>query len=189
MAATDGTRAAANAGLDAAIPAISADGSLFSIGKLEAHRLGQKHLAVSVFVFAGERLLIQQRADGKYHSGGLWANTCCTHPHWNESPADCARRRMMEELGFELPLTARAVVDYEADVGKGLTENERVHIFRGDLARPIEISGFNRDEVQAVSWIGEHELRLAVVADPSRFTPWLRIYLDRWSELALRPAA
>jgi isopentenyl-diphosphate delta-isomerase len=189
LGARDSTNAVEAASLDAAIPAIAADGSLFPIGKLEAHRLRQKHLAVSVFVFAGERLLIQQRADGKYHSGGLWANTCCTHPHWNESPADCASRRMVEELGFAVPLTARAVVDYEADVGKGLTENERVHVFRGDLSRPISVSGFNRAEVQAVSWIGERELRLAVAADPSRFTPWLRIYLDRWSELALRPAA
>ena len=174
---------------DPAIPAIAGDGSLFAIGKLEAHRRGQKHLAVSVFVFAGERLLIQQRADGKYHSVGLWANSCCTHPHWAESTADCARRRLYEELGLSLALQPRAVVDYHVDVGGGLIENERVHIFRGDLTTPIDVSQFNRDEVQAVAWVGEQELRRTVAAEPARFTPWLRIYLDRWSELALRPAA
>lgn len=171
------------------IPAIASDGSLFAMGKLKAHRLGQKHLAVSVFLFAGERLLIQQRADGKYHSGGLWANTCCTHPHWGEPVSECARRRLSEELGLVSTLHPCAVVDYRADVGGGLVENERVHVFRGDMAAPIDVTGFNRDEVQAVAWVGEDELRGAVAAYPARFTPWLRIYLDRWSELALRSAA
>jgi len=175
--------------VDPAIPAIAADGSLFPMGKLEAHRMGQKHLAVSVFLFAGDQMLIQQRADGKYHSGGLWANSCCTHPHWGESAADCARRRLFEELGMNVDLRPSAVVDYHADVGRGLTENERVHVFVGDLATTEGVFGFNRDEVQAVAWIDEHALRKEVAAHPERFTPWLRIYLDRWSELSLRPAA
>jgi isopentenyl-diphosphate delta-isomerase len=171
------------------IPAIAGDGSLFPIGKLQAHRIGQLHLAVSVFVFAGSRLLIQQRADGKYHSGGLWANTCCTHPHWGESASDCARRRLFEELGIRVLLHPGAVLQYHADVGGGLIENERVQTFRGDVALPLDVAGFNRDEVQSVAWVDEDDLRRAVAADPARFTPWLRIYLDRWSELALRPAA
>jgi len=175
--------------VDPAIPAIAVDGSLFPMGKLEAHRLGQKHLAVSVFLFAGDRMLIQQRADGKYHSGGLWANSCCTHPHWGESTADCARRRLFEELGMNADLRPSAVVDYYADVGRGLTENERVHVFVGDLAEAREVVDFNRDEVQAVAWLDECTLRKDVAACPGRFTPWLRIYLDRWSELSLRPAA
>ncbi len=171
---------------DPAIPAIASDGSLFAIGKLNAHLSGQKHLAVSVFVFAGDRLLIQQRAEGKYHSGGLWANTCCTHPHWNENVAECARRRLFQELGMTLPLHSRGIVDYRADVGSGLVENERVHIFRGDLPAPIEVVDFNLSEVQAVAWVGEKELRRMVASNPGLYTPWLRIYLDRWSELALR---
>lgn len=174
---------------DPAIPGIAVDGTLFAIGKLDAHRRGQKHLAVSVFVFAGDKLLIQQRADGKYHSGGLWANSCCTHPHWNETASDCARRRLFEELGITLPLHGRAVVDYYAEVGNGLVENERVHIFRGDLAEPIEVADFNRAEVQAVAWVGMSELRRKVTGEPGRYSPWLRIYLERWDELALRPAA
>lgn len=171
------------------IPAIADDGSLFPIGKLEAHRRGQRHLAVSVFLFAGERLLIQQRADGKYHCGGLWANTCCTHPHWGESTADCARRRLFEEVGLSVPVVPRAIVDYRADVGNGLVENERVHVFRGEVAAPFDVTDFNRDEVQDVAWIAEPALRRRVVEQPELFTPWIRIYLERWSELALRPAA
>lgn len=178
-----------NRNSDPSIPAIAEDGSLFAVGKFEAHRRGQLHLAVSVFVFAGDSLLIQQRADGKYHSGGLWANSCCTHPHWKESTADCARRRLFEELGLSLALHPRAVVDYRADVGNGLVENERVHVFRGDLAAPVDLTAFNHDEVRAVAWIDETALRADVAAHPARYTPWLRIYLDRWSELALRPAA
>lgn len=171
------------------IPAIADDGSLFPIGKLDAHRRGQRHLAISVFVFAGDQLLIQKRAAGKYHCGGLWANTCCTHPHWGESPADCARRRLFEEIGLVLELQPRAVVDYQADVGNGLIENERVQVFRGDVAAPFDVSGFNREEVEDVAWVDQQTLRQQALQNPDHFTPWIRIYLERWNELALRPAA
>jgi isopentenyl-diphosphate delta-isomerase len=73
------------------IPAIADDGTLFPIEKMEAHRIAQQHLAISVFVFSGTKLLIQQRAKGKYHCPGRWANTCCSHPHWQESVEDAAR--------------------------------------------------------------------------------------------------
>ena len=75
------------------IPAIAADGSLYPVEKLMAHVEGLFHLAVSVFVFDGDRLLIQQRAHDKYHCGGMWANTCCTHPYWDEAAVTCAERR------------------------------------------------------------------------------------------------
>ncbi len=174
---------------DLVIPAIAADDTLFAIGKLDAHKRGQKHLAVSVFVFAGDRLLIQRRAIGKYHCGGLWANTCCTHPHWDESVADCARRRLAEEVGLAPALLHCAVVDYKADVGGGLVENERVHVFRGDFAAPFPVRDFDPSEVSEVRWVSHDELLATVASRPWDFTPWLRIYLDRWSELALRPAA
>ncbi len=173
----------------AVIPGIAEDGSLFPIGKLEAHRRGQKHLAISVFLFAGDQLLIQRRAFGKYHSGGLWANTCCSHPNWQESPSDCARRRLFEELGIAAALTPCAVIDYAADVGDGMVENERVHIFQGEVAAPFAVSGFNRDEVQDTAWVAQPALRQEAAREPGRFTPWIRIYLDRWSELLLPRAA
>ncbi len=171
------------------IPAIGDDGALFPIGKMEAHRRDQRHLAVSVFVFSGDMLLLQRRALTKYHCGGLWANTCCTHPHWGESAADCARRRLQEEIGLRLPLRACGIVDYRADVGNGLFENERVHVFRGDIAAPVPSLRLDPEEVAEVSWMDGPTLRRTVREHPSRFTPWIRIYLERWPELALEPAA
>lgn len=171
------------------IPAIGADGALFPIGKLEAHRLGQLHLAVSVFVFCGDRLLIQRRAAGKYHCGGMWANSCCTHPYWGEDPAACAQRRLRQEVGLVLPLEHRAVVDYRADVTDGLIENERVHVFEGWMAETRIDMPIDPEEVAELRWIDRNALRAAIAADPESFTPWLRIYLDRWRELALRAAA
>ena len=74
------------------------NGTLMPVEKLEVHRRGLRHRAVSVFVMDGTKVLIQQRAMGKYHTPGLWANTCCTHPEWGEEPAICAVRRLREEL-------------------------------------------------------------------------------------------
>lgn len=171
------------------IPAIAADGTLFPVDKMQAHRTGQKHLAVSVFVFFGDRLLIQKRAAGKYHCAGQWANTCCTHPLWDETAEACASRRLREEVGLELPIVERAVVEYQADVTDGLVENERVHVFEGHLARPALPAGFDRAEVEALAWMSIADLNARAASDPESLTPWLRIYLQRWPELALRMAA
>ena len=80
------------------------DGTLTPVDKLDVHKLGLRHKAVSVFVLRGDALLIQQRAMGKYHTPGLWANTCCTHPGWEETSLLCATRRLNEELGIKLSL-------------------------------------------------------------------------------------
>lgn len=175
--------------VDPVVPAIGRDGRLFPAGKMEVHRSGQQHLAVSVFVFCGDQLLIQRRAHTKYHCGGLWANTCCTHPHWGEDTDACASRRLFEEVGLRADLYACGVVDYRADVGNGLVENERVHVFRGDLSSALPVLAYNRAEVRDVAWVSMAELRRQVSEAPQRFTPWIRIYLSRWSELALQPVA
>ncbi len=167
------------------IPAIGPDGRLVPAPKLEVHRTGLRHLAVSIFVFHGRDLLVQKRAAGKYHSAGLWANTCCTHPHWGESPADCAVRRLREETGLSLDLARRGVVDYRAEVGGGLVENERVHVFQGRLAAKPAAIDFDPGEVAAVRWVDLDRLRDEVRERPERFSAWLAIYLDRWPELAL----
>jgi isopentenyl-diphosphate Delta-isomerase len=174
---------------DPLIPAIAEDGSLFSIGKMAAHRAGQKHLAISAFVFCGDRLLLQRRADAKYHSPGQWANSCCTHPHWGEAVDVCARRRLREELGFSVPLTHRAIVEYRAEVGYGLIEHEVVHVFEGRLEHPVLPENFDRVEVSELRWARLAEISAEVEATPDAFTPWLKIYLSRWNELALRLAA
>ena len=106
------------------IPAWVDDGTLAPVEKLEVHLRGLRHKAVSVFVLAGGKVLIQQRALGKYHTPGLWANSCCTHPHWGERPGDCATRRLREELGITgLTPDHRDRIEYRAGVGGGLVEH------------------------------------------------------------------
>jgi isopentenyl-diphosphate delta-isomerase len=158
-------------------------GRRYPIGKLDAHRQSTPHLAISVFVFRGDELLLQQRADGKYHSGGLWANTCCSHPNWDESPAACAARRLREELGFSLPLEEFAQIDYAAPVG-ALFENEAVHCFRGDADPDLDVGSFNPAEVQATAWRDLDSLAAEMAEAPERYAPWLHIYLARHRDAA-----
>lgn len=154
------------------------DGTLTPVDKLEVHLRGLRHKAVSVFVLEGERVLIQRRAAGKYHTPGLWANTCCTHPHWDEAPADCARRRLREELGIEgLTFAASQPVEYRADVGGGMTEHEVVDIFVAEAPADLSVTPAPA-EVSAVRWITLRDLLEEVEDEPDRFTPWLRIYLQ-----------
>jgi isopentenyl-diphosphate Delta-isomerase len=153
------------------------DGRLQPLGKLEVHQRGLRHKAVSVFVLDGPRVLIQQRAAGKYHTPGLWANTCCTHPRWEEDPATCAIRRLREELGITGLYPAFAGrVEYRADVGSGLIEHELVDIFVAEAASDLRIEP-NPSEVQAVRWVDLYDLSAEVLRTPDQFTPWLRIYL------------
>jgi isopentenyl-diphosphate Delta-isomerase len=158
------------------IPAF-VDGQLRPVEKLRVHRLGLRHLAVSVFVTRGRQILLQQRALGKYHTPGLWANTCCTHPHWEEAPDVCAARRLWQELGINgLVLRHAGIVEYRADVSGGLTEHEVVDIFIAEAPADLTLA-LNPDEVIAARWVDIDDLAAEVVSDPARFTPWLRIYL------------
>jgi isopentenyl-diphosphate Delta-isomerase len=154
------------------------DGKLTPVEKLEVHQRGLRHKAVSVFVMSGDKVLIQRRALGKYHTPGLWANTCCTHPLWNETAADCAVRRLEEELGITgLYPSFRDQVEYRAPVGGNLTEHEVVDIFIADAPLSLKVAP-NPDEVAEVRWIDLYDLAAEVQRWPERFTPWLRIYLD-----------
>ncbi len=162
----------------ALIPAWDAGGTLRPMDKIAVHRRGLRHPAVSVFVMAAGQLLLQRRALGKYHTPGLWANSCCTHPHWGEDPATCAARRLGEELGLTVPsLIHRGQIDYRADVGGGMIEHEAVDVFRADLPAPPALSP-DPAEVMEVRWITPARLMAEIAADPTRFTPWLRLYLS-----------
>lgn len=153
------------------------DGDLIALDKLEVHRRGLRHPAVSVFVMCGRQVLIQQRASGKYHTPGLWANTCCTHPFWGEKPAACALRRLQEELGISgLALSHVGQIEYRADVGNGLLEHEVVEVFLTMAPQSLTVTP-DPDEVQATRWVDLYELAAEVRRHPLRFTPWLRIYL------------
>ena len=161
------------------------DGTLRPVEKLSAHRLGLRHLAVSVFVIRAGEILIQRRALGKYHTPGLWANTCCTHPAWREAPLDCAIRRLREELGITgLALSHRGQVEYRADVGGGLVEHELVDVFlaHADAAMPLAP---NPEEVMDTRWVTPETLAAEIASSPALFTPWLRIYLDQHQHMIL----
>ena len=154
------------------------EGKLTPVEKLEVHRRGLRHKAVSVFVMSGDKVLIQRRALSKYHTPGLWANTCCTHPLWNEAAIDCAVRRLSEELGITgLYPSFRDQVEYRAAVGGGLVEHEVVDIFIADAPATLKVTP-DPAEVAEIRWIDLYDLAAEVQRWPERFTPWLRIYLD-----------
>ena len=153
------------------------DGLLTPVGKLAVHQRGLRHKAVSVFVMDGTRVLIQRRALSKYHTPGLWANTCCTHPRWDEDARACAIRRLDEELGITgLDPVFADRVEYCADVGNGLTEHELVDIFVAKAPAGLPLN-LNPEEVMATRWVELPDLAAEVARNPAPYTPWLRIYL------------
>lgn len=141
--------------------------------KLEAHQEARLHRAFSVFILndAGE-LLLQRRAEGKYHSGGLWSNACCSHPRPGEATAAAAGRRLAEELGFTCPLEHAFAMIYRADVGGGLVEYEFDHVYLGTWNEPPEP---DPAEVAAWEWVAPDTLRDDVLHRPGRFTYWFRV--------------
>ncbi len=149
----------------------------FPVEKLDAHKRNVPHIAISIFVFRGDKLLIQQRAATKYHSGGLWTNSVCSHPRWQESEADCANRRLEEELGWTVPLQKLGQIGYSAKVG-WLYENELVHCYFGQFTDTCNTDQFNREEVAAVRWATINELIAEIGEAPERFSAWFRIYLS-----------
>ena len=153
------------------------DDILTPVEKLLVHQKGLKHKAVSVFVMNKGRVLLQQRAMCKYHTPGLWANTCCTHPDWNEDPSDCAVRRLDDELGIKgLYPSHRGQIEYRADVGNGLIEHEVAEIYLANAPDDLDINP-NPEEVMATRWVNYYDLAAEVKRKPDLFTPWLKIYL------------
>lgn len=154
------------------------NGNLTPVAKLEVHQRGLRHKAVSVFVTDGPKVLIQRRALTKYHTPGLWANTCCTHPRWDEAAADCAQRRLAEELGISglRPVYADRV-EYRADVGGGLVEHEVVDIFVAPSGPELSLTP-NPEEVAETAWVDLRDLHAEVQRNPAQYTPWLQIYLS-----------
>ncbi|MEO0830427.1 MAG: NUDIX domain-containing protein, partial [Pseudomonadota bacterium] len=109
-------------------------------------------------------------------------NTCCTHPMWNEDPADCAVRRLKEELGITGVYPAfRDQLEYRADVGGGLIEHELVDVYLA-MAEPKMAIAPNPDEVMQVEWVGLYDLAAEINRRPERFTPWLRIYMQEYRD-------
>lgn len=145
--------------------------------KLQAHAEGWLHRALSVFVFdADGRLLLQQRSSDKYHSGGLWSNTCCSHPYPDEDPMTAAHRRLDEEMGFSCSLTPLFPFTYRASVGSGLVEHEYDHVFVGHVTDCTLHP--DPDEVSDWAWMSADRLRADVTTAPSHYTVWFQRLLD-----------
>lgn len=146
-------------------------------GKLEAHERGELHRAFSVFVInSRDEILLQRRAEAKYHGGGLWSNSCCGHPRPGEATADAARRRLGEEMAIDCELEPVGIFTYRARMAGGLTEHEIDHVFVG---RSDSEPHPHPEEVDEWRWAAEEEIRGELAVDPNRFTPWFAPALQR----------
>lgn len=147
--------------------------------KLRAHQEGKLHRAFSVFIFnkKGE-LLLQKRAEGKYHSAGLWSNTCCSHPRPGFGVAEEAKKRLKEEMGIETELKEAFSFTYRAEVGK-LIEHEFDYVFTGNYeGEPSP----DKSEVADWKWISINDLEKSVIENPEKYTPWLKIIFKKLFE-------
>ena len=144
-------------------------------GKLDAHRRGLKHRAISALVHnSAGAFLLQRRNFAKYHSGGLWTNACCSHPYPDESVADAARRRLRQEMGFHCALEPLFRFSYRAAVPGDLIEDEIVHVFGGRHDGPVVP---DPAEVGEWKWVALGELEADLRARPELYTVWLRQYV------------
>ena len=144
--------------------------------KIKAHlNGGQLHRSFSVFVFNSRgEVMLQQRADTKYHSASLWSNTCCSHPLDGETILGAAHRRLREEMGFDCNLVEVFSFTYSSDVGNGFTENELDHVVFGRYDGPPEI---NSEEVKNWRWVGFRELMADAETNSCNYSQWLKILL------------
>ena len=144
--------------------------------KLEAHQKGLLHRAFSVFIFNSDyKLLLQKRASSKYHSGGLWTNTCCSHPRDGEDTADAANRRLYEEMGIKTSLRKVYEFIYRAELDNNLIENEFDHVFYGIYNDdPI----LNTDEADDFKWIDMETLKIDIDNNADKYTVWFKIAFD-----------
>ena len=153
------------------------DQEIGKIEKLQAHKEGLLHRAFSVFIFNDEgELLLQQRAEDKYHGATLWTNTCCSHPQINEDLTTSALERLSYEMGFRCELKKIFSFIYKADVENELVEHEYDHVFIGlynDDPKP------NPLEVSAYKWANIETLRADVHAQPENYTIWFRNIWER----------
>lgn len=146
--------------------------------KMEAHEKALLHRAFSVFVFNDKNeLMLQQRALSKYHSPGLWTNTCCSHQREGESNVEAGKRRLMEEMGFTTNLNDTISFIYKAPFDNGLTEHEFDHILVGNYEGEPNI---NPDEVAAWKWMTLDEVKKDMELNPDIYTQWFIIIFEKY---------
>lgn len=155
------------------------DKELGTADKLAAHQNeGKLHRAFSVFIFNSEgEMLLQKRAEGKYHSGGLWTNTCCSHPRPGEATKQAAERRLKEEMGFTCDLEEVFSFIYRAKF-EDLTEHEYDHVLFGVCESETNIEP-DPEEVGDWKWIARKDLERDVNENPDNYTPWFKRALNR----------
>ncbi|MBB5269370.1 isopentenyl-diphosphate delta-isomerase [Algibacter amylolyticus] len=148
--------------------------------KMEAHEKAVLHRAFSVFVFNDKNeLMLQQRAFNKYHSPGLWTNTCCSHQRDGESNIEAGKRRLQEEMGFVVNLKESISFIYKAPFDNGLTEHEYDHVLLGHYnGEPI----LNPDEVASWKWMPLEAVKADIVVHPEAYTEWFKVIFDKFYE-------
>ena len=150
------------------------------MGKMEAHEKALLHRAFSVFVLNSKNeLMLQRRALHKYHSPGLWTNTCCSHQRENETTLAAGSRRLQEEMGFVTPLKEKFSFIYKAAFDNGLTEHEFDHVLVGTYENSPDI---NEDEVGEWKWMGLKEIQKDIKNNPDNYTPWFKIIFEKFFE-------
>ncbi|MBS4059116.1 MAG: isopentenyl-diphosphate Delta-isomerase [Bacteroidetes bacterium] len=155
----------------------NSDNDLGVMEKMEAHEKAVLHRAFSIFIFNSKnQMLLQQRALSKYHSPGLWTNTCCSHPRQEETLEQATSRRLMEEMGMKCNITKAFDFVYKADVGQGLTEHEFDHVFVG---YSDELPEINRDEVESWKYMLLEDVKKDMRKHPEQYTVWFRIAFEQ----------
>ncbi|WP_053991774.1 isopentenyl-diphosphate Delta-isomerase [Mangrovimonas sp. TPBH4] len=156
------------------------DEQIGTMAKMEAHEKALLHRAFSVFVFnENNELMVQQRALHKYHSPGLWTNTCCSHQRVGETNIQAGKRRLKEEMGFVTDLEDTISFIYKAPFDNGLTEHEYDHILVGHFNGEPQI---NPDEVAAWKWMGLEEVKADMLVHPEQYTAWFKIIFEKFYE-------
>ncbi|MCH2491137.1 MAG: isopentenyl-diphosphate Delta-isomerase [Flavobacteriales bacterium] len=146
--------------------------------KMEAHEKALLHRAFSVFVMNHKNeLMLQQRALHKYHSPGLWTNTCCSHQRDGESSLEAGKRRLMEEMGFTTPLKETTSFIYKAPFDNGLTEHEFDHVLVGTYNDAPVI---NPEEVADWKWMPLESVKEDIKKNPEQYTAWFKIIFDKF---------
>ncbi len=153
------------------------DNPLGTMEKMAAHENGSLHRAFSIFIFnSNKELMIHQRALSKYHSPGLWTNTCCSHPQLEKSIEENAHQRLQEEMGFDCEFEKAFTFLYKADVGQGLIEHEFDHVFVGVSDTQPQI---NPEEVEAWKYMSMEALRDDIENNENNYTEWFKIAFEK----------
>jgi len=145
--------------------------------KMKAHQEGKLHRCFSIFVFnSKDELLLQKRAKSKYHSGGLWSNTCCSHPIPGEPIEKTVHQRLKEEMGFDCELKEIFSFTYKAKLDNNLFEHEYDHVFIGNFdGKPTP----NPEEVDEWKWVDLEELKKGIQENPDNYTYWFKASIDK----------